>query len=587
MGSTYTIEPPDTQGASGFTIEPPDAPKDRLAPLGPNAKPIQMSGTSPVAQAYNDLKQGNYAKAAHGLISSAGAALSPLAVPAAIEAPFAFIGSLVSGASGQYAVHRTAKALGASDDTADLAGDIGSLAASYGGYKASEAIASRANALRGKVSTLSPAAAATPRPAGALQPAINNSPAEVLNYAAQKGINLTPGEALQSPIAQTAQAIGERSLAKGGDIANAREVSNAKFIENLQDFTKRNDPHGLGVSEEDAGRAVQQSIRIAQDISHDNASNSYKQLPQRLMDAPVDVSNINQQYFQAMKNAQTSLANRNPQMAAQIQQVYDQFSNLGTPAQTSTGAPYKKPQVDFQTLLKMRSDALQDGNALAKAGAPDEVQGMYRKISAQLDSLAEQTANKFGALKDWREANAGWREYQTKYNDPTSPLYQAAKQTDPAKITQSILNRGSASDIELLKSEHMEPAIEAIRRQAITDIANRGFRVQGDGLGGYSDTFLNSLFGPKGTKELYLNGELARRMKFQLNPSGTSNVMLGLEQATNPKALVGSALFGKAAMPRPAGSYLPTKAAVRPSSPASAALSGLGLRAMLESDDKR
>ena len=73
----------------------------------------------------------------------------------------------------------------------------------------------------------------------------------------------------------------------------------------------------------------------------------------------------------------------------------------------------------------------------------------------------------------------------------------------------------------------MDSVIEALRRQALTDIANRGFKVTGDGLGGYSDSFLNQLFGNDATKELYLNGELARRMGFQVNPSGTSNVLLG------------------------------------------------------------
>ncbi len=424
------------------------------------------------------------------------------------------------------------------------------------GYAGSK-IPAGVNAIKGNFGVLSPVEATMPRPAGALQPALANSPEEVLNYAAKKGINLTPGEALQTPLAQTTQAIGERSLAQGGAIANAREMANAKFVQNLTDFAKQNDPHGLGVSPEDAGRAIQQTIRTASDISRENASYNYQNLPPDLMKSKVDVSGINSDYFQAMKKAELSLANRNPTMAAQLQAAYDQFSNLGTPAINSSGAPYKKPELPFETLIKLRSDALQDGNALARAGAPDEVQGLFRQAAGKIDGLMESAASKQGAADQWREANAGWRENMTKYNDPQSPLYQALNQTDPAKVTSAILNRGSASDIELMKSEHMDPAIEAIRRQVITDIGNRGFRIQGDGLGGYSDSFLRSLFGPGATKELYINADLARRMKFQLNPSGTSNVMLGAEQMTNPKALIGSSLFGRAAMPKPAQSFLP------------------------------
>ena len=50
-------------------------------------------------------------------------------------------------------------------------------------------------------------------PAAAMQPALANTPDQILNYAAQKGIDLTPAEATGSPAAATVQALGERSLA--------------------------------------------------------------------------------------------------------------------------------------------------------------------------------------------------------------------------------------------------------------------------------------------------------------------------------------------------------------------------------------
>lgn len=554
------------------------------AEWNPGSKTIQAE-TRPIETAARQVGQGQYAGAAHTVVSNVGQAMTPLAVPFAAASPFAFLTSLALGAVGQYGFSKSAKALGASPDQSALAGDVGGFVGGYAGYKGANAVNSLVGSMRGVVSQLTSEEAATAPPAGKLQPALNNTPTEVLNYAQQKGIDLTRGEGLQTPLARTAQAEGERSLVQGNPIGQARQLNHAKFAKNVQDFAQRSDPYGLGISEEDAGRAIQQSIRVGQNISHENASAAYKALPQELLDAKVNVSNINSQYFQAMKNAETSLSNRNPQMAAQIRQVYEQFSNLGTPTETATGAPYKKPEVDFQTLLKMRSDAIQDGDVLAHNGAPNEVQGMYRKVAQQLDSLAESTANKFGVADQWREANAGWREYQTKYNSPQTPFSQLLGQSDPAKVTRSILNRGSASDIETMKSENMNAAVEAIRRQVITDIANRGFRVQGDGLGGYSDNFLNSLFGPKGTKELYLNGDLARRMKFELNPSGTSNVVVGLEQATNPRALIASTIFGKAAMPHPAASYLPSRYSLPPQNPIGSLMGVASLRSLLGSRD--
>src|SRR5581483_11438644 len=89
--------------------------------LGPSAQPVQMSGTPALEQAYNDIKQGNYAKAAHGLISKAGAALAPLAAPFAAEAQFAYLESIIGGTAGQYATKKAATALGATPDQADVA----------------------------------------------------------------------------------------------------------------------------------------------------------------------------------------------------------------------------------------------------------------------------------------------------------------------------------------------------------------------------------------------------------------------------------------------------------------------------------
>ena len=94
----------------------------------------------------------------------------------------------------------------------------------------------------------------------------------------------------------------------------------------------------------------------------------------------------------------------------------------------------RRPEMTVADLLKVRSDAIQDGNALARAGAPDEVEGMYRGLASDVDELVEQQANQIGVTQQWRRANAGWRDYQAKFNTPSSPLYRIANQADPAKL---------------------------------------------------------------------------------------------------------------------------------------------------------
>jgi hypothetical protein len=396
-------------------------------------------------------------------------------------------------------------------------------------------------------------------PAAEMQPALANTPREILNYAAANGIDLTPGQATGSPVARTVQAIGERSLVGGDTLDAARQASAMKLAQNVRGIADTVDPQGLGISEENAGSAIQESVRNAQQQAHDAAQAAYQQLPQQFRDANVDLTKIRADYFQKLKQAEVSLANRNPTVAAQIQGALEQGANLGTPSVTQDGTPFRRPEMTVQDLLKVRSDAIQDGNALARAGAPNEVQGIYRGLASDVDGLIEQQSNQLGMTKQWRDANAGWKNYQAQFNTPSSPLYRIASQQDPAKVTRTLLANGSASDVDAMQKAGMTDGLQALQRQVITDIANRGFKVAPDGLGGYSDSFLQKLFGAQQTKELYLNGELARRMGFQVNPSGTSNVLLGADQLTpEPSKWMLPLGAARISMPRPAGNFLPS-----------------------------
>ena len=64
--------------------------------------------------------------------------------------------------------------------------------------------------------------------------------------------------------------------------------------------------------------------------------------------------------------------------------------------------------------------------------------GNYRRT---LTGSWKAQAKNLGVEDQWRQANAGWRDYQTKFNNPQSPLYQVANQADPAKVTRRLLNK--------------------------------------------------------------------------------------------------------------------------------------------------
>lgn len=420
---------------------------------------------------------------------------------------------------------------------------------------------------------------------GQIQPALANTPQEVLSYAADKGIDLTPGQATNAPAAKTVQAIGERSLLGSDKLQSAREATALQLGQNVNAIADTVDPNRLGISEENAGTAIQQSAINAQNAAHASAQAAYQQLPQQFLDAPVDLTKIRGDYFQKLKQAEVSLANRNPTVATQIQGALEQGANLGTPTLAQDGTMFKRPEMTVADLLKVRSDAIQDGNSLARAGAPSEVEGIYRGLSGDVDNLVEQQGNQMGFTQHWRNANAGWRDYQAKFNTPSSPLYQIIKQQDPAKVTRFLLLNGSADNIQLMQNAGMTDGLQALQRQTLNDIANRGFKVGPDGLGGYSDSFLTKLFGAQQTKELYLNGEIARRMGFQQNPSGTSNVLLGMDQLSpEPSRFMIPLGAAKASMPRPAQTFLPSyRPPIRPNGGAT-----LGsLAAMAGGDDQQ
>ena len=211
----------------------------------------------------------------------------------------------------------------------------------------------------------------------------------------------------------------------------------------------------------------------------------------------------------------------------------------------------------IQSMRNLRTEFLERSRA-DLGQAQTRAQSLYGQAANVVDQQMMKAADGTPFEDSFRDASKQWSNLKQKFDQSGTPLNRILSQRDPATITRSILNRGSASDIAALQAEKMEPAIDALKRQVIQDVANRGFRVNGDGLGGYSHSFLTQLFGADDTKELYLNGELARRMGFQLNTSGTSNVLLGMDQLhASPSRYMIPMGAAKASMPRPAASFLP------------------------------
>ncbi len=390
-------------------------------------------------------------------------------------------------------------------------------------------------------SKLSAAEADTPRPGGQIQPALNNTPREVLQHAADEGIKLTPGQATESGLAQQLQKAGQTAAVGGKELASALTEQKTQFGQSINKFMDVVDPKRTGLSAESAGEALQDSHSLAKSVSHDNASQGYAKID-HLMDKPVNPVPISDAWNQVKQNlpvgAEESILAQTPRSMRGV--VEDMLS--GNPEGF-------KPT--FSQGIQLRKFFRDLGDT---EGLPSQAQAMYKGMSKAVDSSMESTARSLNAADDWRAANAGWKDYATKYGDPQSILYKIGRTQDPTKIV-TMLQNAPATDILTAKQELGNAGLEPLRRQVVQDIAQSRFNIGHDGIGGYSDSYLKALFPAEQVKELYLKGDLANRLKYDPNPSGTGSNLAATSQLTLGNQAKMSAA-AKMSMPRDPLSFL-------------------------------
>lgn len=391
---------------------------------------------------------------------------------------------------------------------------------------------------------LTAAEANTARAGGQIHPALNNTPREVLQHASDEGIKLTPGQATESGLAQNLQKAGTSAAVGGKELASAIAENKVKFGQSVNNFMDNVDPKRMGLSTEQAGQTIKETAQTAKGVAHDNATQGYQKIDY-LMDKPVDGSPISAAWSKVKGALPLGVED---QILAQTPR-----SMRAVVEDLLSGNPEGfKPTVS-QT-IQLRSFFREMGET---EGLPNQTQGIFRQMSQAADATAEAGTAKYGGTDDWRAANSGWKDYATKYGNPQSVLYKVLRQNDPVR-TVTMLQNAPATDIATLKAEGMDAALEPLRRQVVQDIAKSRFNIAHDGLGGYSDAYLKALFEPGQMKELYLKADLAGRLKYDPNPSGTAGGLQSLEQLKlgNQAKMTTAA---KLSMPRDPLSFLSTK----------------------------
>ncbi len=386
---------------------------------------------------------------------------------------------------------------------------------------------------------LSAAEADIPRPGGQLQPALNNTPREVLQHASDEGIKLTPGQATESGLAQQLQKAGQTAAVGGKELAAALTEQKTQFGQVVNNFMDKVDPKRAGLSAESAGEAIQNTQRVAKSVSHDNATQGYQRIDY-LMDKSVNSQPISAAWNQLKQNLP---------MGAEDQILAQTPRSMRAVVQDLLSGNPEGFKPTFNQAIQLRKFFRDMGDT---EGLPNQTQAMFKQMSGVVDKTMESSAG--ATADDWRAANAGWKDYATKYGDPQSLLYKIGKTQDPTKIV-TMLQNAPATDILTVKQEMGNAALEPLRRQVIQDIAQSRFNISHDGIGGYSDSYLKALFPPEQVKELYLKGDLANRLKYDPNPSGTGSNLAATSQLTIGNQAKMS-MAAKLSMPRDPLSYL-------------------------------
>jgi hypothetical protein len=478
------------------------------------------------------------------------AASLPLLPASLAAAPMATGLGLLGSTIGAKGASALTGALGGGQTAQDWAGLGGGLLGGFGGGMAGEAFASlfRPSAgtvglgqmTRGAGSMFArsvPAEALDTVPVrGSFQPALANTPREVLQYAQNKGIDLTAGQETGAGFPQRMEAVSERSIA-GQPMVDARTANAEKLMANVRSIADAADPGKLGTSEETAGDAIQSAVKKGLGQAKDAANANYDLAATQQVGLKGDLSRLND-FVNGKQIVAGEKVYQTPAVRSALEDIADAPNRVGA-----------NPSI--QSMRNLRTEFWEKGNDYT-GNIPDSARALYKQAANQVDDSMMAAAHGTNFEGQFRAASDQWKAIQQKYNDPQSPLSRILQQQDPAKITRDLLNRSSANDIKILQGEGMDSAIEPLKRQVIEDVAKQGFRVGTNGLGGYSDSFLQQLFGPQGAKELYLNADLARRFSFQLNPSGTSNVMMTERELTGGvKNLLLGPIATKLSMPRP------------------------------------
>jgi hypothetical protein len=381
---------------------------------------------------------------------------------------------------------------------------------------------------------------------------------EVAQYAQQHGIDLLPGQATGARGIQTLQAEGERAIVMPGELPDVLEQQKANFGNLLDDFKSRVGTEAIPDTEA-AGTSLQSQAHNGLDTLRKSAQADYQAFQNQTGDIPVDLADVKAKYGQRLADQAEALKNVPSEYANPVKNVLKKLSSIeaGGPADAANLKAFNdavdtyglgpKQQAALRTKLGLPESGTNAGVKMSTAqqlrsayldiardyagNVPKSVQRLAGEAAKDIDGAMAKAADSVGATEQWRAANAKWKQLQETYNNPSHPLYKIIQEADPSLVPTRLLGKGnyggSPQTVRQLKQSGID--LSPLKREVAQQIAAKNFSLTngGNGLGGFSTEFLKQLYSPAEFDELTKIGRIGRAIKFEINPSGTSNILEG------------------------------------------------------------
>jgi hypothetical protein len=502
------------------------------------ANAVTNTGVGNIAHGVKEVGKGNFLEGGAEALGGLGETLAPLMGPAGAE-EYLVTGGLKHTAKGLATAmvaapvaRETVKALGGSPQAQDFAEQAGQwLPAAYGAVRGSEALPGETSDT-GKSIIQAPAnligrvirrtgggsAADVMDRTSTIAPAAGKlSNAEVNQFAASKGIDLLPGQATESRPVQAIQAVGERAITPSGEtLARHKQTQHLALQQSFAEAKNATSPEaGMDAN----GRTFAQTTKSTAQSLKSQSTAKYQAFRDAAGDVPVDLT-----------EASDNLIKRLDQYGLEKNEIPAALSKVYEPAPESAGPR----EIDIARAQTLRSNALDiartspDGRIRSFArGVAEDLTGAIEKAADSVISEAPegQQAN-LSAM--WKDANSTYKKYAQAFADRKSPLYNLIDQRDPAKSVQRFAGPGTiGGSVENVKAAQAQGIdLSPVKRVVLENIEKKNFRINqgGNAIAGYSPQFLQTLFSPEELRNIQLHAQVARKIGFEMNPSGTSNV---------------------------------------------------------------